>query len=226
MLEAKSTHPGSCENSRKKFDPHSFPLTFLGVIHAILKIMNINNYRRLLPALAVCLLPAGLLAKDAPTLNTNITESEVREAQEAWGAALIQIATDYKEGGIEKATSTATAVLDGAYGYKLGPVLFKPTLTVAPQTFRPTKEGALSYFVGSNPEFANDSGFALKGWTGFEYENSAVHISGDLALTTGKVRLTNEAGEVTEVDKTWGFKKTDDGTIRIVLHHSSLPVTK
>jgi hypothetical protein len=25
------------------------------------------------------------------------------------------------------------------------------------------------------------------------------------------------------VDKTWGFRKGDDGKVRIVLHHSSLP---
>lgn len=57
--------------------------------------------------------------------------------------------------------STASAVLDAAYGYNIGPVLFKPTLTVVPQTFRPTKEGALAYFVGSDKDFPNDSGFAL-----------------------------------------------------------------
>jgi hypothetical protein len=39
----------------------------------------------------------------------------------------------------------------------------------------------------------------------------------------GKVRLTNSEGQITEVDKTWGFKRDPDGTIRIVLHHSSLP---
>lgn len=177
-------------------------------------------------AIAFVMLGTPVIAKDAPVLNTNITEAEVQAAQEAWGKALIQISTDFKEGGIEKATATATAVLDAAYGYNLGAVLFKPTLTVAPQTFRPTKEGALAYFVGHNPKFPDDSGFALKGWTGYEFENSAIHITGDLALTMGKVRVTNGEGQVTEVDKTWGFKKDDEGTLRIVLHHSSLPFGK
>jgi hypothetical protein len=44
-----------------------------------------------------------------------------------------------------------------------------------------------------------------------------------MALTMGKVSLTDKNGKVTTVDKTWGFKKGDDGKIRIVLHHSSLP---
>lgn len=159
----------------------------------------------------------------APVANTNISPEEVEAAQAAWGVALIQISSDYKSGGIAKATETASAVLDAAYAYDSGPVLFKPTLTQSPQTFRPTKDGALAYFVGNNPDFPNDSGFALKGWTKYEFENSAIHITGDLALTTGKVRVTNGEGQVTEVDKTWGFKRGDCGTVRIVLHHSSLP---
>lgn len=170
------------------------------------------------------MLAAPMIATaSTPVANTNISLEEVEAAQAAWGAALIQISKDYKSGGIAKASATASAVLDAAYGYESGPVLFKPTLTQTPQTFRPTKDGALAYFVGNNTDFPNDSGFALKGWTKYEYENSAIHITGDLALTMGKVRVTNAEGQVTEVDKTWGFKRGDCGTVRIVLHHSSLP---
>lgn len=176
--------------------------------------------------LSAMLAPAITSAKEVPVANSNITEAEVEAAQKAWGAALIKISSDFKDGGIAKAKSTAEAVLDGAYGYNMGPVLFKPTLTVAPQTFRPTREGALAYFVGGNPAFPDDNGFALKGWKGYEFENSAIHITADLAITMGKVRLTGADGKVTEVDKTWGFKKDDQGTLRIVLHHSSLPFTK
>jgi hypothetical protein len=39
----------------------------------------------------------------------------------------------------------------------------------------------------------------------------------------GKVRLTDAEGNVTEVDKTWGYKRDEAGNLRIVLHHSSLP---
>ncbi|KAA0875870.1 phosphoribosyl-AMP cyclohydrolase [Nitrincola tapanii] len=161
----------------------------------------------------------------APVHNTNITEEEVRKAQEAWGAALIQISQDYSEGGLAKAKETAEAVLNQAYGYAQGPVLFKPTLATGETTFRITQEGALAYFVGDNPEFG-DSGFALKGWREYSFENAAVYINGDLALTMGHVHLINAAGEKTTVDKTWGFKKDDQGDLRIVLHHSSLPYSK
>jgi hypothetical protein len=39
----------------------------------------------------------------------------------------------------------------------------------------------------------------------------------------GNVMLTDSTGKVTTVDKTWGFKKDNQGKLRIVLHHSSLP---
>ena len=156
-------------------------------------------------------------------INTNITEAEVQASQEAWGKALIQIGQDFDSKGIKKATATANAALDAAYGYNMGVVLFKPTLTHGEQTFRTTKEGALSYFVGGNKAYPGDSGFALKGWQKYEYKNAAVYINGDMALTTGNVVFTDKAGKITTVDKTWGFKKDGQGKLRIVLHHSSLP---
>ena len=154
--------------------------------------------------------------------NNNITEAEVQAAQEAWGKALIQISKDGQKSN-QKARETAIAVLDGAYGYNMGPVLFKPTLTSGEKTFRTTKEGALAYFVGGDPNFPNDTGFALIGWEKYEYKNAAVYINGDLALTMGNVFLTDKTGKVTTVDKTWAFKKDAQGKLRIVLHHSSLP---
>jgi hypothetical protein len=166
-------------------------------------------------------LPAA--ARDSKTFNSNVTEAEVLAAQKAWGEALVRISSDYKAGGIERARGTASAILDAAYGYNLGPVLFKPTLTTAPQTFRTTREGALAYFVGGDPNFPQDTGFALKGWRSVEIRNAAIHINGDVAKTMGKVLITNDKGQVTEVDKTWAFKKDDAGQLRIVLHHSSLP---
>jgi hypothetical protein len=164
-------------------------------------------------ALAAVTLTAGaawapLAAAKPPVANFAVTEAEVLAAQKAWGDALVQ-----------------TAVLDAAYGYKHGPVLFKPTLTVAPQTFRHTKEGALAYFVGGNKAFPKDDGFALKGWRSVEVANDAIILEGDVAMTQGNVMLTNAKGEKTTVDKTWVYRKDDEGKLRIVVHHSSLPFT-
>lgn len=163
--------------------------------------------------------PAPVSAEQA----REITRDEVLAAQQAWGKALVQISTDFEKGGIDAAKATAETVLDTAYGYNLGPVLFKPTLTTAPQTFRTTRDGALAYFVGDDADYPADKGFALNEWRAFETENAAIFIDGDVAMSMGKVRLTNADGQVTEVDKTWGYKRDGDGNLRIVLHHSSLP---
>ena len=138
----------------------------------------------------------------------------------------MKISTDYETGGLAKAKATAEAVLDAAYGYQYGPVLFKPTLTTAPQTFRTTKEGALAYFVGDNKNYPDDKGFALKGWRSVEIKNVAIQLRGDTAISQGNVLLTDKTGKFTTVDKTWGYARDDQGALRIVLHHSSLPVSK
>jgi hypothetical protein len=166
---------------------------------------------------------ASSAAKSAVVVNTNVTEAEIQAAQEAWGKALIQIGKDFDAKGLKAATKTANEVLDAAYGYNMGVVLFKPTLTTGDQVFRTTKEGALAYFVGGNSKFPNDNGFANKAWQKYEFKNAGVFINGDLALTMGNVFLTDKKGQVTKVDKTWGFKRDDNGKLRIVLHHSSLP---
>ncbi|HDZ45778.1 hypothetical protein LCGC14_0191520 [marine sediment metagenome] len=156
-------------------------------------------------------------------LGGDITEEQVLEAQQAWGEALIAIANKYEEKGIQAATELAESVIDSAYGYDIGPVLFKPTLAAAPQTFRSTPEGALAYFVGHSDEFPEDSGFALRGWQEVTVDNAAIFINGDAAMTMGNVSMVDGDGNTTTVDKSWGYQLDEDNNLRIVLHHSSLP---
>lgn len=159
-------------------------------------------------------------------VNKSITESEVLAAQKAWGEAIVAISTTYETKGLKAAKALAGQVIDEAYGYQFGTVLFKPTLTVTPQTFRTTRSGALAYFVGNDPDFPGDRGFALKGWKKVAVKNAAIFISGNTATTMGNVMFTNKDGKITTVDKAWQFFKDDNGKLRIILHHSSLPYTK
>lgn len=168
---------------------------------------------------------AKQIGSPAPVVADYITEAEVLAAQRAWGEALVRISKDYEAGGLAKARATAESVLDAAYGYQYGPVLFKPTLAKAPQAFRTTRDGALAYFVGGSQEYPDDSGFALKGWRSVEIKNVAIQLRGDTAMSMGNVMFTDKNGKVTTVDKTWGYARDDKGTLRIVLHHSSLPTS-
>lgn len=177
------------------------------------------NARTLVPFVLVA--ASGLAS--ATVVNQAITEAEVLGAQKAWCQALIDINSAYEKGGQAAAKALAEQVIDAAYGYQMGAVLFKPTLTVAPQTFRTTRAGALAYFVGGDSNFPKDTGFALKGWKQCEAKNAAIFIAGDSASTMGNVVMTDKNGKVTTVDKTWKYVKDDAGKLRIVLHHSSLP---
>lgn len=164
----------------------------------------------------------------APVVSTNavyapITVAEVEAAQKAWGEALVAISTEHDTKGQAAAKRLAEQVLDTAYGYSMGPVLFKPTLTVAPQTFRTTRDGALAYFVGGDRSYPNDGGFALKSWRRFQIDNAGIVITGNSAISMGNVTLWDSKGAMTKVDKTWGYVRGGDGKLRIVLHHSSLP---
>lgn len=161
-------------------------------------------------------------AQSTIVVKRSITESEVLAAQKAWCGALVDISNTYEKSGQGAAKALAEKVIDSAYGYQMGGVLFKPTLTVNPQTFRTTRAGALSYFVGGDSSFPSDTGFALKGWKKCEAENAAIFIDGDSATTMGKVHFTDKNGKVTSVDKTWAYVKDNEGGLRIVVHHSSL----
>ncbi len=173
-------------------------------------------------AASAVVLATPVLASDPAVVNRAITEQEVFAAQDAWCQALVDISTTHANQGQPAAKGLAEQIIDAAYGYQLGAVLFKPTLTVNPQTFRMTREGALAYFVGGDSNFPQDDGFALKDWTKCETLTEGVLLMGNAATSMGKVTLTDKSGATTTVDKTWGWVKDDAGQMRIVLHHSSL----
>ena len=152
-----------------------------------------------------------------------IQEKDLLDARIAWGNGLINISKTFETEGIEGATSVASYMIDNLYFYGFGEVLFKPTLSGGSQTFRPTKEGALSYFVGHNPSYPNDNGFGIKFWREVSSETSASFIDDTVAMWMGWVTFIDRDGQATKVDKSWGYKLDDHGNLRITLHHSSLP---
>lgn len=165
-----------------------------------------------------------LSAKDE--VPNTITKAEVNAAQQAWCDALVAIGKTHDEGGDAKAL--AEKVLTEAYNYDKGKVFFKPTLAYGERTFRPTKEGALAYFVGGDADFPEDKGFALKPWVKARYDNQGdgdegIQIHGDIAITMGNVWVTAKDGTEVMVDKTFVFQKGDDGKLRLIVHKSSLP---
>ena len=152
-----------------------------------------------------------------------ISDTELAEARAAWGNGLVAISTAYDESGIDRARALADELLDKLYGFEFGPILFKPTLSGGATTFRTDKAGTLSYFIGHNPEFPQDSGFGLKSWRDVSSETSAMFTEGEVAIWMGWVTFTSDRGDVVKVDKSFGYKRAADGSLKLVLHHSSLP---
>lgn len=164
--------------------------------------------------------------KDADTTaRAPVTVQQVNAAQQAWCDSLVNIGKTHASGGDYQ--TVAGEVLSNQYNYDHGRVLFKPTLTSGDQTFRLDKAGAAAYFIGGNPKYPNDDGFALKPWVKCRYDNAGgdagVLIDGDFAFTMGNVFLTDAKGKEIMVDKFFAFKRGDDGKLRLVVHKSALP---
>ena len=149
------------------------------------------------------------------------TDDMVHKALQTWCDNVVAVGQVHAEGGDVQAF--ATQVLTDNYDYDRGQVLFKPTLTYGAQTFRPTKEGALSYFVGGNDEFPDDKGFKLKPWVKGWYNKLDYILHGDLAIVQCNVHFIGGDDSHIFVNKSFVFKQCLDGKVRIILHQSSLP---
>ena len=103
-------------------------------------------------------------------------------------------------------------------------MLFKPTLA-ADEQFRISFDGALSYFVGDNPSFADGKGFALRPWTNVRWQNAGiVNNSCSMAVAMGNYFFTDaESGTETKVEYTIGYVRDAEGHLRMNVHKSSLP---
>mmetsp|Transcript_108482 Transcript_108482/g.317382 ORF Transcript_108482/g.317382 Transcript_108482/m.317382 type:complete len:213 (+) Transcript_108482:35-673(+) len=149
----------------------------------------------------------------------SITVAEVEAAQRAWGDAVVKMGALYKEGSDYAAYGAA--FVDRLYAYGLQPVLFKP-VTAAEKQFRSSREEAISYFVGSPKLFAQDYGFALRPWTSVRWESAGVLPQGSMALAMGTQHFVG--AEATEkLQYSMGYIRDANGSLRIILHHASLP---
>jgi len=148
-----------------------------------------------------------------------ISTVDVEKAQEAWGDGIVKIGEIYLEDGNYK--EAAMKHIMNSYDYADGSVLFKPTMA-AERPFRPTAEGALSYFVGGNDKFPEDKGFAIKPWTNVRFENHNIITYGMKGIAMGHYYFTDLKGKETKVEFTLGFLKRGDD-IKITIQDSSLP---
>lgn len=151
-----------------------------------------------------------------------ITQQEIEAAQQRWAEGVIAIGQAYVEN--KDYSAMASQFLDDLYAHDQNDsrVLFKPTLA-KDQPFRSSKAGALSYFIANNPDFSEDSGFALKSWEHIAFCNDELFYYHDLALVMGHYTFTDKNQQSIQVEYTFGYIRDEHQVLRIVLHHSSLP---
>lgn len=151
-----------------------------------------------------------------------ITEQEVVAAQEAWGKGIVNIGKVYSEGGDYR--KAAADHINKFYAYDQSLVLFKPTLASVEQ-FRPSFDGALSYFVGGNASYPEDKGFAIKPWTNVRWQNAGITNNiCHMAVAMGNYYFTSaEGGDETKVEYTIGYIRDSEGNLRMAVHKSTIP---
>ena len=151
-----------------------------------------------------------------------IIKEDVIEFQKTWGDGIISISNTFKNDG--NYVEEAKEFIRNLYAYESEEVLFKPTLAVDTQ-FRLDKVAALSYFVGGNPIFSEDTGFAIKGWDRVKWENVAIKITTDFAICMGNYYFGMKNELDLKVEYSIVLKKID-GVVKIILHDSHLPYKK
>ena len=149
-----------------------------------------------------------------------ISLKDIENIQKEWGDSLVRLGS-LKNNSVA-CEKEVELLINKLYGYKNGTVLFKPTKAKDDQ-FRPTFEGAKSYFIGENNDFSEDSGFALQPWTNVRFENASVILNDNNALAMGNYFFTQINGSVVKVEYTFGYFLNEKNNLKINLHHSSLP---
>ena len=158
---------------------------------------------------------------------TYITREEVLSAQQKWADGVVAISTAYLQGG--DYVELSKKIAGELYAFECTDVLFKPTKAKR-YPFRSTPTEALSYFIGYesvSEGYSEDKGFAINGGLGYKdckFENHNIVFHNGIAIAMGTYTFTCYSTNETErLEYTFGYIKCTDDTLKIFLHHSSLP---
>ena len=143
----------------------------------------------------------------------------ILEYQNKWANGIVEIGKT--KNNHEESVSVTTKFINELYDFENGNVQFKPTKASEKQ-FRNDFESALSYFIGNNSNFLEDSGFALNPWVSVEFENDSLNVYDDIGIAMGNYFFTDQNGDKTKVEYSFVYKKVGN-SLKIILHHSSLP---
>ena len=148
-----------------------------------------------------------------------IKKEDILKSQDLWARGLVEIGK-FKD-DYSRAKNLTLELMYQLYDFRDGKVQFKPT-KASDKQFRNDEDSALSYFIGADKNFPEDSGFAMSQWKNIEFKNDSINIYEDVAIVMGNYFFTDGSGAETKVEYTFGYIKRDN-SLKIILHHSSLP---
>ena len=120
---------------------------------------------------------------------------EIEKVQHKWGEGIVKIGK--LKDTIKECRMFTLDFISKMYDYDEGMVQFKPT-KAADSQFRGDTKAALSYFIGSDDDFSEDTGFALNPWIKVEFENHSINIIDDIGIAMGNYFFTDNDGNKTK----------------------------
>jgi len=176
-----------------------------------------------------------------------ISEAEMEAHQANWTTTVKTIGDMYVKNGLEcngaggDIQAYTQKQLMALYAFNESSVRFRPTLSTSPNIFRDTLSMAESYFIGrcAKTPVPGDHGFAFAfiadpttptNWNGFSdikfvdlkylVNKTFCHNS----VAQGQATFTASASQnASTIDKSFNYGRMEDGSVKLTLHHSSIP---
>tara|TARA_B100000678_G_C17992983_1_gene415687 strand:+ start:203 stop:670 length:468 start_codon:yes stop_codon:yes gene_type:complete len=147
-----------------------------------------------------------------------IDSKDIEDFLNSWKDQIVNIGKVFLEEGDYK--KSCLTFIKNHYAFDECEVLFKPTFT-KDVVFRNNINDALSYFVSGDID--EDSGFAIKPWKKISIsETNIIHFEDSVAVMGIFILEPEKSLEITNVAFTFVLIKTDQGELKIRLHHSSV----
>lgn len=148
-----------------------------------------------------------------------ISKSEIIAFQNAYGTSF---------NGVSDAIADETYYelkakehIDNFYSFDESEVMFKIGHD-DDQPFRYSHSGLLSYLIGKNKAFPNDTGIAKAKWRKIDWNNMGTIMERDVAIAIGKVTMENDEDTIHQ-NYTMVLKRNEKGKIKLVAHKISIP---
>ena len=149
-----------------------------------------------------------------------IKKEDILKSQDLWARGLVEIGK-FKD-DYSRAKNLTLELMNQLYDFRDGKVQFKPT-KASDKQFRNDEDSALSYFIGADKNFPEDSGFAMSQWKNIEFKNDSINIYEDVAIVMGNYFFMTPDRDEVKVEFSFGYIVDSSGNLRINLHHSSIP---